>query len=219
MSGDVIDADDCVGRVETARKATLAQLQQKNTGDARRGRFAAAIKAAATITTAVALLGAFGVMASCSSDPREGYAFNAAYDSGIRSVAVPVFDNQTFSLEAPIEVTESIIKELQRVTPWAVTASDRADTILRGVVTRVDMRKLAQDPNSGFIQETSITVTIDFDWIDSRSGKTLLSRRNYTGTDTFTPTRGTDERIEVGQRGAIQRLAADVVGEMRKDGW
>jgi hypothetical protein len=171
------------------------------------------------LTAAGTIMGMLGGMASCSSDPREGYAFNAAYDSGIRSIAVPVFDNQTFSLEVPIEVTESIIKELQRVTPWAVTASDRADTILRGVVTRVDMRKLAQDPNSGFTQETAITVTIDFDWIDSRSGKTLLSRRSYTGTDTFTPTRGTGERMEVGQRGAIQRLAADVVGEMRKDGW
>lgn len=160
-----------------------------------------------------------GVLAGCAQDPRQGYAFNAAYDSGIRTIAVPVFDNQTFDLEAPADLTTAVIKELQRVTPWAVTNSDRADTILQGVVTRVELRKLASDPNSGYVQETAVTVAVDFDWIDARSGKTLVRRRGYTGTDTFTPTRGTGERPEVGERSAIQRLAESIVGEMRKNDW
>ena len=159
------------------------------------------------------------VLAGCSSDPHKGYAFNAAYDSTIRTIAVPVFDNHTFDLEVPADLTTAIIKELQRATPWAVTNSDRADTILQGVVTRVELRKLASDPNSGYVQETAVTVAVDFDWIDARSGKTLVRRRAYTGTDTFTPTRGTGERLEVGERSAVQRLAQDIVGEMRSNDW
>jgi hypothetical protein len=168
----------------------------------------------AAATAALAILAG-----GCASDPHQGYAFNSAYDTGIRTIAVPVFDNHSFNLEIPAELTEAIAKELQRATPWAVTNTDRADTILQGVVTRVELRKLASDPNSGYVQETAVTVAVDFDWIDARTGKTLLRRRGYTGTDTFTPTRGTGERIEVGERSAVQRLAQDIVGEMRRNDW
>lgn len=158
------------------------------------------------------------LLAGCASDPRQGYSFESTFATDIRTISVPMFDNYTYSPELSAEVTEAVIKELQRTTPWAVTSSANADTTLTGVVTSAELRKLSADRNTGFVQELATRVVVDFEWVDNRTGKVLSSRRGFAGLDTFVPARPTGERIEVGQRGAVQTLARDLVSQLRS-GW
>lgn len=158
------------------------------------------------------------LLAGCASDPRRGYSFESTFATDIRTISVPMFDNYTYSPELSAEVTEAVIKELQRTTPWAVTSSANADTTLTGVVTSAELRKLSADRNTGFVQELATRVVVDFEWVDNRTGKVLSSRRGFAGLDTFVPARPTGERIEVGQRGAVQTLARDLVSQLRS-GW
>ena len=165
----------------------------------------------------VLILASAVAVSGCATDPKEGYSFQSTFGAEIRSITVPIFDNYTYTPELPVDITDAVIKELQRMTPWAVTDPEHADATLTGVVRSIELKKLSADRDSGMVQEMAVTVVVDFDLRDNRSGKVLVSRRRFAGVDTFVPTRGTGERLEVGQRAAVGRMARDIVGELRSD--
>jgi len=154
-------------------------------------------------------------VAACSSNPREGYSFQSTYASDVRSVAVPVFENYTFEIGVEAELTEAVIKEIQRSTGLKVVQGGGADSMLTGVVTRSEMRRLTLDRQTGLVQEQALTFIIDFDWKDNRSGSMIASRRNFAASEVFVPARPSQERIDTGRTGAVQRLARDIAHEMR----
>ncbi len=170
---------------------------------------------------AVLMLTAMLMVPACASDPRRGYSLATTFPEDVKTVSVPVFKNYSTTPGIEVELTEAIIKEIQRstsvrvVTPGAGTS---ADASLRGVVTDVNLRRLNVRSGTGLIQELGYQISVDFDFRDERDGKVLSSRRNFVATDTFTPATGVGEKIEAGQRGATQRLAKDLVSELRA-GW
>ncbi|CAG0979952.1 hypothetical protein PHYC_01711 [Phycisphaerales bacterium] len=158
------------------------------------------------------------VLASCASDPRKGYTFASSFPEGVRTVQVPVFENYTFDVGLESELTEAIIKELQRTSGIKVAQGSGADSTLKGAITKSELRRLTLDRSTGLVQEVALTIIIDFDWKDNRSGEILASRRNYAASDTFVPSRPTAERIDAGRHAAVQRMARDLVAELRS-GW
>ena len=50
------------------------------------------------------------------------------YDESIRTVAVPVFNNSTFEAGLDAQLTEAIIKEIQRTTKWTVVSTGTSRT-------------------------------------------------------------------------------------------
>lgn len=153
----------------------------------------------------------------CSSDPRRGYAFGSPFDESIRTVGAPIFDNVTFSHGLEALLTEAIVKEIHRTTPWAVTGADGADTTISGAITEVTLRKLNTDSTSGLVSELAVDIAVDFEWRDNRSGQTILARRNFRGVGSFAPGPGAREPIELGEQAAIERLAVAIVSELRSD--
>lgn len=151
----------------------------------------------------------------CSSDPKEGYSFKSAHDESIRTVAVPIFENTTFSSGAEAQITEAIIKEVQRSTRWTVVSSGSSDATLQGTLTSSQLRRLASAPVTGLSQEYGVEYRVDFEFRDNRSGKSLVVRRNFSAMETFAPSRRVGERIEVGEAGTADRLAHDIVAELR----
>ena len=156
-------------------------------------------------------------LVSCSADPAKGYSFASTYAEGVSTVSVNVFENQTFAVGLEREVTEAIIKEIQRSTPLLVVRDGTADSELVGIITDTEMRRLSVDSITGLSQELAVQITVDFDWKDRRTGRLLTSRRKFTATDTFVPSRPTGERLETGETRTVQRLAREVVAEMRSD--
>lgn len=154
-------------------------------------------------------------LSGCAQDPKQGYSTQPVFDTTVRTISVPIFDNYTYRPELAVALTEAVSKELARTTPWAVTNTANADTVLKGVVRSEELRKLSQDSNSGLVQEQAVTIFIDFEWRDARSNKARVIRRRFTGVDTFVPVRGTGERLETGEYAAIDRLAKAIVGELR----
>lgn len=152
---------------------------------------------------------------SCATNPETGYSFASSHDTTIRTVHVPMFKNPTFQRGLEVELTDAIIKEIQRSTPWKVADGSVAETSLSGTITGATMRQLTTNRDSGLAQELSFTITVDFDWVDARSGKALASRRAFSASDTFVPSQPVGERLEVGSHGAVQQLARDIVGELR----
>jgi hypothetical protein len=158
------------------------------------------------------------LLCSCASDPSHGYSFSSTYPKNIRTVSVPVFDNYSFNPGLEVALTEAVIKELQRSSGIKVANSEASDSRLHGVITKVQMRRLTVQHTTALVQEEAVQLTVDFQWKDNHTGKTLVERKGFAAADTFFPSRPIAERIEVGQEATIQRLARDIVAEMRS-GW
>jgi len=152
---------------------------------------------------------------ACASDPSKGYAFSSTFDENVQSVAVPIFRNETTSRGLEVRLTEAVIKQIQRRTPWHIASTERADTSLVGTITGVDLAVLSDDPRTGLAQEQAVQITIRFQWRDNRSGDILVSRDKFTASSVFSPAREVGDRIELGQREAIEELANDVISQLR----
>lgn len=165
----------------------------------------------------MALAAGLGLLAGCSSDPSRGYSMSSAHSGAIRSVAVPVFRNDTYTKAMEVELTEAIISEIRRSTPWTVTNTDGADAVLRGTIRTSDMRPMSIGRETGLVEQLAVHLSVDFDFTDNRSGKSIVSRRRFQGVSSFVPARPAAERLETGQHAAIQELAQDIVAELRSD--
>ncbi len=161
------------------------------------------------------LLSALG---ACASDPRQGYSFDKPFDADKRTIAVEMFDNVSYFHGLEVHLTDAVVKEIQRSTPWRVVNGPGADTVLSGAISAVDIRKLATAPVSGLSQQLAVAVTFDFDWRDQRTGDVLVSRRGQRAADAFVPAHGVGERIELSERAAVEEAAKAIVGALRS-GW
>lgn len=157
-------------------------------------------------------------LATCASDPRQGYAWSSSFDTSIRSVAAPMWQNETFHHGLEARITEAVVKEIQRATPWRVAPVGEADTTLTGTLQRVEIRRLSTGRVSGLAEEISVELTIDYTWKSGRTGKTLASRKGLRVVESFVPALGVGERIEVGETAAVDAVARAVVNSMRS-GW
>lgn len=157
-------------------------------------------------------------LGACSSDPRQGYSFRSTNDESIRTVSVPVFENITFATGTEIQLTEAIIKELQRSTRWTVVPVSGSDATLTGIVVRSELRRLTGDPVTGLDQEVGEDLRVDFEFKDNRTGRVIVARRNFGAMDSFVATRNNGERPEVGRFNTVQLMAREVVAELRS-GW
>ncbi|MCA9277257.1 MAG: LptE family protein [Phycisphaerales bacterium] len=151
----------------------------------------------------------------CASTPNQGYAFDSGFDESIRTIAVPIFRNETTSRGLEVQLTEAVQKQLQQRTPWRLSSTDRADTTLVGVITGTQLSVLSDDPQTGLVQEQAVRITIRFEWRDNRSGEVLVARDGYSASAVFSPSRGVGDRLEMGQRNAIDELASDLVSDLR----
>lgn len=155
--------------------------------------------------------------AGCSSDPTTGYSAQSIYPQNVSSIAVPIFENRTYVRDVEFELTDALVKEIEARTPYKVTSSSRADTMLTGQIRKVELDQLSKSPHTGLTEEAILSVTIDFEWKDLRNGRTLVERRQYTGHALFVPSRPSSEPIELGQFAVVQQLARDMVGELQAE--
>ncbi len=168
-----------------------------------------------SIILAVIIALGLALVPGCASSPNQGYAFDSTFDESINTIAIPIFRNETTSRGIEVQLTEAIMKQVSQRTPWRLTPSDRADTTLVGVVTGTTLRALSDDPQTGLVQEQAVQITIRFEWRDNRSGEILVARDNYSASAVFHPSRAVGDRLELGQRSAIEELASDIVSDMR----
>ncbi len=149
-----------------------------------------------------------------------GYTTTELYPAQYTTVAVPNFANRSNERDVEFLLREALIKEIEHRTPYkVVSGSGLADTQLTGTVTSVNRQLISRDASAGLPQEIEVTVTIDFEWRDLRTGKTVRGYRGMSAAGQFVPSRVVGEFDDDGRRLAIQRLAQDMVSQMRDDGW
>lgn len=146
-----------------------------------------------------------------------GYSQREPFSERYTAVAVPIFENASFERGIEFDLAEALTKELRSRTPYQIRRADIAETVLDGEITRVDRDMLSRREVGGVPQEVEVVVSIDFTWIDARTGETIRERRGFEAVGRHIPTAPIGEPFDVAQRQAVERLARDVVTAMRAD--
>jgi len=160
-------------------------------------------------------LAACVLLAACGG--AKGFQAGTSLPTRYRSIAVPMFQNATYDRQVGYLLTEAIQKRLQQVSPYAITGEGTADTVLRGKVKEVQVRQLSQSLGTGLSEEVGYTVTIDWEWVDMRTGKPIAAQNGFASSGMVVASRPQAEPLDLAKYGAVQRLAEDIVANMQAD--
>ena len=146
-----------------------------------------------------------------------GYRANELYDTSYRTVSVPIFDNRSFEQGVEFDLTEALVKEIELRTPYKVTTSDRADTMLKGTILSVARSTLSRTYEGAIPQEVQVAVSVSFEWKDLKTSRVIRKRSSMLGTGEHVASRTHGEPYERAQHEAVAELARDIVSVMRDD--
>lgn len=146
-----------------------------------------------------------------------GYRHQELFSEEYRTVAVPIFENRTFYRGAEFDLSEALVKEIERRTPYKVVSPTTADTIVEGVISDIQQRMVTRGVGGGVPQEIELTITVNFQWKDLRTGEVLRDRRGFKAVGRHIPAQPMGEPIEIAQHAAVEQLARDIVSTMRAD--
>ena len=154
-------------------------------------------------------------LTACSG--AKGFKSGTTLPTKYRSIAVPVFQNATYDRQVGYQLTEALQKRVQQASGYAIASEGTADTVLRGKVTKVDIKQISQSLGTGLSEEVGVTVTIDWEWVDMRTGKPIVARNGFASSGMVVASRPQAEPLDLARYQAIQRLADDVVANMQAD--
>ena len=76
-----------------------------------------------------------------------GYSIRAPFDPAVRTVYVPVFRSITFRRDVNFQLTELVIKQIEKRTPFKVVGTpEGADMILDGEINFADKNIIVENP-------------------------------------------------------------------------
>jgi hypothetical protein len=142
------------------------------------------------------------------------------YPAHVRTVHVPVFQSDTFRRGLGELLTEAVVKEIERRTPYKVVGPEAADSVLQGRILSDDKNVLAEnlfdEP-----RELEAELRVEITWIDSTGGAVLGCTTvpvaplasQLTQTSTLIPEAG--QSIATAHQEAIRDLARDIVNQMQ----
>ncbi len=148
-----------------------------------------------------------------------GYLVGNGFGPEIRSVAVPIFQNDTYRRNIEFQLTEAVQKEIQNRTPFRLAKEADADTILIGRITQARKDVLGEtrfdDP-----RELQLTLLVRVTWEDRRSGQVLAEHEMpvapelipVVGQAEFAPEVG--HSLATATQDSVNRLARKIVNMM-----
>ena len=159
-------------------------------------------------------LGCAMTLCGCSSDPTKGWSNQSIFTSQVKTVAVPIAENKTQYRQMGFLLTDAVIKEIESRTPWKVTYTSRADTVLNLKINDVQLQTISLSDLTGLNEEVVVSLNIDFNWDDLETNQTIFARQNFSAGGLFVASNPSGETIQVGEFQVIQQMAVDIVDEM-----
>lgn len=153
--------------------------------------------------------------AGCAKDPSKGWSTGSTHPEAFSTVAVPLFINRTYERGLERDLGNAIVSEIESTTPYKVTGTGKADTMLRGTITQARLREISKSVSTGLALETLYEVTIDFEWVDLATGEPIAARNRFSSSAMFTASRPAQEPVELARFKVVQQLARDLVDAMR----
>jgi hypothetical protein len=149
---------------------------------------------------------AFCCMSGCGV-----YSFSGKMGSGIETVAVPVFDNQTVEFGIAEDISAGVIDRFVADNTLKVVARSRADAVLEGTVTQYDRAAYTYDENDQ-VQEYKVNISVDIRLIKA-DGSVVWEENGLSSYGIYDAAASEEE----GQSKAIGKIAEDIVNRTVRD--
>lgn len=143
-----------------------------------------------------------------------GYSVRPPYDMSVKTVYVPIFRSQTFRREIQLQLTELVIKEIEKRTPYKVVGRlEDADTILEGTVNYADKNTVVENPFN-LPRQLTTTIQASVNWVHNPPLEYEQSRQPTVVAETvnFEPEIG--ESAMAAYYRTSQNLATQIVDMM-----
>ncbi len=139
------------------------------------------------------------------------YSFSGStLPSHIKSVAVPLFTNQTTEYGIADRLTESLINALVRDNTLKVVPEGRADSVLRGSVVDYKKEAYTYDENEN-VKEYIVRVYVTASFEDLQKKKELWREERLEGWGTYLAQGETEADA---QERAIAKLSDDLLNKI-----
>lgn len=141
------------------------------------------------------------------------YSFSGSgLPSHIKTVAVPLFGNQTAEYGIKEKLTDEIIDRLVADGRIKVASKEDADSLIRGVV--VDYKRQAYTfDKSENVQEYIVRIYVDVSYEDVKKRKVIWREERMEGWGTYDVDIEAAEGEELGRERAIAKLVEDIVNK------
>lgn len=141
------------------------------------------------------------------------------YPAHIRTVHVPIFQSDSYRRGLGEWLTEAVVKEIERRTPYKVVGPDQADSILQGRIV-ADNKNVLFENQLDEPRQLEVGLQVEITWTDAAGGTVLdcatipapALAAQITQTATFIPEAG--QSITTAQQEAIRDLARQIVNQM-----
>ena len=137
-----------------------------------------------------------------------GYTSRSQLRQNVNTIYVPIFDNLTYRRGLEFDLTNVLKNEILFRTRLKIVDKDHADSILYGSITDVKKLILLDAPKAS-LSEAAMVIIIDFSWVDLRTGRTIVDKKNITQQAEFSGKWKEDEGTA--EREAFVDLAEKVI--------
>jgi hypothetical protein len=139
----------------------------------------------------------------------------------IRTIHVPIFESDSLRPQLGESLTEAVIKEIERRTPYKVLTGPNADSLLTGRILQ-ERKAVAVSHPFGDARAVETEMAVQIRWVDRR-GAVLMERNaiplppmlaDVTQDSVFIPEAG--QSLVTAQQAVIQQLAREIVNQMER---
>ncbi|NIV96418.1 hypothetical protein GWN42_27450 [candidate division KSB1 bacterium] len=143
------------------------------------------------------------------------YSFSSSTLPHIKTVAIPLFQDQTSEFGIKEELTDQVIDEFTRDNTLRITDRRSADSLLEGTIIRVDDRAGAFT-SAEEVENIQIFITVKVKYQDLKKRKTIWEEE-ITQWGTFDPAEGPESR-QNGIEEAVEKIASEILNKS-VSGW
>jgi len=152
---------------------------------------------------------ALALLAGCAA-----YSWRSTVPEEMRTVAVPVFRNETNVTGLGSEITKQVLREFEREGTFKICRAGESAVEVQGIVKHSKSDAVAYGRSVGARnREYRMEVMAIVSFIDKKTGKVLVDNRPYKTDVTFLA--GDD--IMTGERDASARLAEELARSIVDD--
>ena len=144
------------------------------------------------------------------------YSTSATGGSGVRTVAVPLFENESLEPEVHQALTDSLIEAFVSDGALRGVDEDRADAVLHGTIVEVKEEPFTYQAQA---EQYRIVVFVDVTCQTIENKTVLWEEKGLRGYGIYSATERREEARATGLAAAFRMLTKDIVDRTQVGGW
>ncbi|MCF7805610.1 MAG: hypothetical protein K9N46_16640 [Candidatus Marinimicrobia bacterium] len=139
------------------------------------------------------------------------YSFKGSLPPHIRSIAIPLFENQTAEYQINETITDLLTQQFLEENVLRVEDEETADSILEGTVTSISDSPYTYD-EAEQVQDYRVSISLKVTWYDVEQDKVRLDQ-TVSGWGVYDAQQAATTRQD-GIREAIDKIADDIINSI-----